>query len=66
MEIAAFKDKSRIMPMLTFSHSYLNILSYKSPFDANLILLDSLLEDLPDYQIQKKKISYKRDMSFIR
>jgi hypothetical protein len=66
MEIAAFKDKSRIMPMLTFGHSDLNILSYKSPFDVNLILLDSLLEDLPDYQIQKKKISYERDMSFIR
>jgi len=28
MEIAAFKDKSRILPMLTFVHSDLNILSY--------------------------------------
>jgi len=27
MEIAAFKDKSRIQPILTFDHSELNILS---------------------------------------
>ena len=55
MEIVAFKDKSRILSMLTFSHSDLNILSYKSPFDANLILLDSWLKDLPDYQISEEK-----------
>jgi len=41
MEIAAFKDKSYILPVLTFDHSELNILSYKSPLDANLIFLDS-------------------------
>jgi hypothetical protein len=35
MEIVVFKFKSRILPVLTFSHSDLNILSYKSPFDAN-------------------------------
>jgi hypothetical protein len=33
MEIVAFKVKSRILPMLTFGHSNLNILSYRSPFD---------------------------------
>jgi non-ribosomal peptide synthetase component E (peptide arylation enzyme) len=27
MEIAAFKDKSRFLVVLTFGHSYLNILS---------------------------------------
>jgi hypothetical protein len=52
MEIAAFKDKSFILPMLTFGHSNLNILSYKSPFDANSSFLDSLLEDLSSYQIE--------------
>jgi hypothetical protein len=39
MEIAAFKVKSRILPMLTFGHSDLNILSYRIPFDANLKIL---------------------------
>jgi hypothetical protein len=37
MEITAFKDKSRILPMLAFGHSTLNILSYISPLDANSI-----------------------------
>jgi len=55
MEIAAFKDKSRILPMFTFDHSDLNILSYKIPFDANSIFLDSWLEDLPGYQISEEK-----------
>jgi len=41
MEIATFKDKSRILLMLTFIHSDLNILSYRSPFDANSMVLDS-------------------------
>ena len=34
MKITAFKVKSCILPVLTFGHSDLNILSYKSPFDA--------------------------------
>jgi len=41
MEIAAFKDKFHILPMLTFIHSDLNILGYRSQFDTNLIVLDS-------------------------
>jgi hypothetical protein len=35
MEITAFKVKSRILQLLTFDHSDLNILSYRSPFDSN-------------------------------
>jgi hypothetical protein len=66
MEIITFKVKSRILSMLTFGHSDLNILNYKSPFDANSILLDSLLEDLSAYQIQQKKSSYERDMIFLK
>jgi hypothetical protein len=34
------------LPVLTFSHFDLNILSYRSPFDAHSILLDSWLKDL--------------------
>jgi len=41
MEIEAFKVKYHNLPMLTFVHSDLNIWSYKSPIDANSILLDS-------------------------
>jgi hypothetical protein len=41
MEITAFKVKSRNLLVLTFGHSDLNILSYKSPLDANLIFLHS-------------------------
>jgi len=41
MEIAAFKVKSCNLPLLIFGHSNLNILSYKSPIDSNLIVLDS-------------------------
>jgi hypothetical protein len=41
MEITAFKVKSRNLPMLTFGHSDLNILSYKIPLDAKLMFLDS-------------------------
>jgi len=41
MKIAAFKVKSRNMPVLTFGHSDLNNWSYRSPIDANSILLDS-------------------------
>ena len=46
MEIAAFKVKSRNLPMLTFGHSDLNILSYISPIDETSIVLDSLLKGL--------------------
>jgi hypothetical protein len=49
------KSKSCILPVLAFSYSDLNILSYRSPFDANIILLDSLLEDLSAYQITVEK-----------
>jgi hypothetical protein len=41
MEIAAFKVKSRNLPVLTFGHSDLNIWSYKNPIDAKSIVLDS-------------------------
>jgi hypothetical protein len=43
MEIEAFKVKSHNLPMLTFGYSNLNIWSYKSPIDANSIVLDSWL-----------------------
>jgi hypothetical protein len=55
MEIAAFKDKSYILPVLTFDHSELNILSYKSPLDANLIFLDSWFKDLLSYRSSVEK-----------
>jgi hypothetical protein len=55
MEIASFKFKSRNLPVLTCSNSDLNILSYKIPFDANLIFLDSWLKELSTYQISAKK-----------
>jgi hypothetical protein len=61
MEITAFKDKSRILPMLAFGHSTLNILSYISPLDANSNWLDSWLEDLSAYQISTEKDRYERD-----
>jgi hypothetical protein len=41
MEIAAFKVKSRNLLVLTFSYSDLNIWSYRSPIDANSIVLDA-------------------------
>jgi len=41
MEIAAFKVKSRNLPVLTFSYSDLNIWSYRSSIDANSIVLDA-------------------------
>jgi hypothetical protein len=55
MEIATFKVKSCNLPMLTFGHSNLNILSYRNPFDANSIFLDSWLKALLTYQILAKK-----------
>jgi hypothetical protein len=41
--------------VLTFDHSNLNILSYRSSFDANSILLDSWLNDLSAYQMSEEK-----------
>jgi hypothetical protein len=56
MESAVFKDKSRIMSVLPFSHSDLNILSYRSALDAN-----SWVEDLSSYQISvEKKLIWER------
>jgi len=54
MEIAAFKVKSRNMPVLTFGHSNLNILSYRNPIDANLMFLDSGLKYISTLQISTK------------
>jgi len=51
MEIAAFKVKSRNLPMLTFGHSDLNIWSYRSPIVANSIVLDSWLKGLSTLHI---------------
>jgi len=51
MEIVAFKVKSRNLLVVTSVHSDLNILSYKSPIDANLIFLDSWLKDLSTLHI---------------
>jgi hypothetical protein len=55
MEIAAFKVKSCNLLMLTFGHSDLNIWSYKSPIDTDLIVLDSWLKELSTLQISAKK-----------
>jgi len=55
MEIIAFKIKSCNLPVLTFGHSNLNIVSYKSPLDANSMFLNSWLKYLSMYQISAKK-----------
>jgi hypothetical protein len=55
MEIAAFKVKSRNLPVLTFGHSDLNIWSYRSSIDENLILLDSWLKGLSTLKLSEKK-----------
>jgi hypothetical protein len=55
MEITAFKVKSCILLVLTFGHSDLNILSYRTPLDANSIVLDSWLKDLSAYQMSVEK-----------
>jgi len=54
MEIAAFKVKSRNLPMLTFGYSNLNIWGYRSPIDANPIFVDSWLKFLYTLQISAK------------
>ena len=59
MEITAFKVKSRILPVLTFDHFNLNILSYRSPFDANS-------KTYQPTKFQQKTSSYERDMLFLR
>ena len=66
MEIAAFKFKSRNLPMLTFIHSDLNIWSYRIQIDANSIVLDSQLKGLSTLPISAKKMSYEGDMIFQR
>ena len=67
MEIAAFKVKSRNLPVLTFGHSNLNIWSYRSPIDANSILLDSWLKVLSTSKFQPQKMMlYEGDMIFQR
>jgi hypothetical protein len=66
MEITVFKVKSHNLPVLTFGHSDLNILSYKNPLDANSIVLDSWLKDLSTLQIAAKNMSYEGDMIFQR
>jgi len=55
IEFTAFKDKSRVLPILPFNHSDLNILSYKSPIDTNSIFLESWLESLSTYQMSVEK-----------
>jgi hypothetical protein len=55
MEITSSKVKSRILPVLTFGHSKFNIWIYRSPIDANSILLDSWIKDLSTLQIAAKK-----------
>jgi hypothetical protein len=54
MEITAFKVKSCSMPVLTFGHADLNILSYESLFDTKSIFLDSWHKDLSTYLISAK------------
>ena len=54
MEITSCKVKSRILPVLTFGHSKFNIWRYRSPIDANSILLDSWLKFLQTLQISAK------------
>ena len=54
MEIATFKVKSRILPMLTFGHSKFNIRNYRSPINSNSIFVDSWLKDLSTLQISAK------------
>jgi hypothetical protein len=66
MEIAAFKVKSCNLPMLTFGHSDLNIWSYRSPIDANLIWLDFWIKFLSTLQILEKTMSYEVDIIFQR
>jgi len=63
MEIAAFKVKSRNLLVLTFGHSDLNILSYKSPFDANSMFLDFWLKALSTLKISAiKDVIWEGDM----
>jgi hypothetical protein len=55
MEIAAFKIRYCNLQVLTFDHSDFNILSYRSPIDANSILFDPWLKYLSTYEISAKK-----------
>jgi hypothetical protein len=64
MEIAAFKVKSRNLPMLTFVHSNLSIWNYRSPIYANSMFLDSDSKTYQCSNIQPKTMSYEGDMIF--
>jgi len=66
MEIAAFKVKSRNLPVLTFGHSDLNIWSYRSSIDENLILLDSWLNGLSTLKLSEKKRCHMREIWFFK
>jgi hypothetical protein len=66
MKIAAFKVKSRNLPVLTFDHSNLNIWSYRSPIDAKSILLDSCSKVYKRSKFKPKPMSYEGDMIFQR
>jgi hypothetical protein len=62
MEIAAFKVKSRNLLVLTFGHSNLNILNYRSPIYAKLMVLDSKLKEISTLQILLKKKCHMREI----
>jgi len=64
MEIIVFKVKYLNLLVLTFVHSDLNILSYRSIFDAKSISLDSWLKDLSMYNILDEKRSHMREIWF--
>jgi len=66
MEIAAFKVKSRNLPVLTFVHSNLNIWSYRSPIDANSIVWIHDSKVYKRSKFQPKTMSYEGDMIFQR
>jgi len=66
MEIAAFKVKSRILPVLTFGHSKLNIWSRRSPIDESQFCWISDLKTYQRSKFQPKTISYKGYVIFQR
>ena len=60
MEIAAFKDKSRIRPFR------LECLELESLFDENLIFWIPESKPYQPINFQQKKSSYERDIIFLR
>jgi hypothetical protein len=66
MEIAAFKVKSRNLPVLTFDYSNFNIWSYRSPIDVNSIFWIHDSNFYKRSKFQPKPISYEGDMIFQR